>query len=178
MHLFSIWRNHITKRYQVNDRIRAKELRVVDEGGNNVGIISTQDALARARAAGLDLVVISGNSDPQVAKVLDFKKFLYEENKKRSSIKAKSKRSELKELQLRPTTGQGDVDQRIVRAREFIEEGNRVKFAVSMRGRQNLFPDIALQKLEAVTKELRDVAKQESEPKLNGNTYWVVLVRK
>lgn len=157
------------KRYQVNNRIRAKELRVITADGENLGVINTSQALDEAHKRNLDLVVIAEGANPPVAKILDFKKFLYDESKKASAAKAGSKKSELKELRFGPTIGKGDVDNRIKRAKEFIEENNQVRVTVQMRGRQNAYPEVAFEKIQMITEGLEDVARLESEPKHKGN---------
>ena len=141
-------------------------------------MISKSEALRVANERGLDLVLISPDSNPPVAKILDFSKFLYQERKKKSSAKAKSKKSELKEIKLGPSTGEGDVKRQIDRSREFIEEGNRVKVTVTMRGRENLYPDIAIEKIRRFEVELGDIAKLENEPKRTGRMIWTVFVAK
>ncbi len=151
----------MSKRYQLNNTIKAKELRVIGEGGENLGVLPTGEALKRARNLDLDVVVISEGANPPVAKILNFNKFLYEENKKASAAKAKSKKSELKEFRIGPNIGDGDLQIRIKRAREFLEDGNRVKITVQLRGREKAFPEVAIEKLEIIEKELTDVARTE-----------------
>jgi len=161
----------------INERISASELRVVD-GGENLGIISKEQALKIAREKDMDLVLIAPKANPPVAKILDHKKFLYEERKKRSAAKAKSKKSLLKELKIRPTTGEGDFNLRIEKAKNFVNSGNRVKMTVVLRGRENTRPELATDRLARVTKELEDIAKPENEPKRLGRGISVVYVKK
>lgn len=137
-----------------------------------------EDALRLARENGMDLVVIAESAKPPVAKILDFKKFLYQERKKASSVKAKSKKSELKELRFGPATGEEDVRIRTERARKWLEEKNRVKLTVKLRGREREHPELGYEKIENVVKDLENIAKPESEPKKIGGMISVVLVAK
>ena len=137
-----------------------------------------KDALKLAQEKGLDLVVIAQNAKPPVAKILDFKKFLYQERKKASSAKAKSRKSELKELRFGPSTGEEDVRTRTERARKFLEDKNRVKLTVKLRGREREHPELGVEKLQGVVKALEDIAKPEGEPKKIGGTISMVLVAK
>lgn len=166
------------KYYQKNERIRAPKLRVIDNNGENLGELNTKDALNKAKDVDLDLVVIVENSNPPVAKILDFNKFLYEEKKKASAAKAKSKKSELKEWRFGPSIGKGDLDKKLERTREFLEDNNRVKFTIQLKGRQRAFPNVAIEKLEEVVKSLEDIAKMDEQVKHQGNQVTVTFVRK
>lgn len=166
------------KYYQKNARIRANTLRVIKSNGENLGEINTRDALRMANEEGLDLVVIVEKSNPPVAKILDFNKFMYEEKKKASAAKAKSKKSELKEWRFGPAIGQGDLDKKLERTREFLEENNRVKFTIQLRGRQRAFPNVAIEKLEEVIISLADISRVEEDIKHQGNRVTVTFVRK
>ncbi|MBT6401341.1 translation initiation factor IF-3 [candidate division WWE3 bacterium] len=166
------------KYYQKNERIRAPKLRVIDSSGENLGELNTKDALAKARENGLDLVVIAETAKPPVAKILDFNKYMYEEKKKASAAKAKSKKSELKEWRFGPSIGKGDLDKKLERTREFLEGNNRVKFTIMLRGRQRAFPNVAKDKLREVSKSLEDIAREEDKIKQQGNRVTVTFVRK
>lgn len=168
----------MSKYYQLNNRIRANELRVVTNEGENLGVLSTNEALQRARQEGLDLVVIAEKAKPPVAKILDFNKFLYEENKKSSASKAKAKKSELKEFRFGPSIGTGDIEQRIKRAKEFIEGGDRVKITVQLRGREKAFPEVAVEKVEMFEKALSEIAKTENGIKRSPSDVSATFVRK
>ncbi len=165
-------------RYQVNHRIRAPKLRVIANDGENLGEMATQDALKEAHKSNLDLVVIAEKANPPVAKLLDFNKYLYEEKKKASAAKSKSKKSELKELRFGPNIGEGDLNLRIKRATEFVEDGDQVRIKVRLKGRQRAFPEKGFEKIEIITKALEGVAKPEKKPKLQGNEVTVTFTRK
>ena len=137
--------------------------------------MGTREAVALAKSQDLDLILVVPNADPPVAKIVEFTKFLYEERKKASVAKAKSKKTELKEFWLGPTTGQGDVQRFVTRAREFIEEGDKVKITVKMHGREQMFPEVAVDQIKKVEKELKDVAKMEVQPKRLGNMIFAIF---
>lgn len=122
--------------------------------------------------------MISEAANPPVAKILEFNKFLYEENKKAQAIKAKAKSSELKELRFGPTIGEGDLNQRIARAKEFLSDNNRVKITVKLKGRENQFPALAFEKIDKFIKALEDIAKLEGEPKRAGSQIIATFVNK
>ena len=124
----------------------------------------------------LDLILISENANPPVAKILDFNKYLYEERKKFSSAKAKSKRSELKEFRFGPTIAESDIATRIERAKVFIKDGNRVKISIKLKGREAAYPQIGYEKVKKFASGLSEVAKTESEPRMMGNIISVVFV--
>lgn len=168
--------NHKDK-HEVNFWIKSQELRVIDEEGNNVGVLNKKEALDLAKARELDLVVISPKAVPPVARILDYNKFLYEERKKASASKAKSKKSELKEFRFGPTIGEGDLNQRIERAREFIEDNNRVKFTIRLKGREMKYPEIAFEKIGIITNALSEVARTEQQPKQSGNRVEAIFVK-
>jgi translation initiation factor IF-3 len=139
-------------------------------------VLPKEVALQEAEKRGLDLVEIAPEVNPPVAKILDFSKFLYDEKKKKSS--SKSKKSELKELRFGPNTGESDMKRHAERSREFIEDGDQVRLTVQMRGRENLHPELAFEKLDEVIEALSDAAKPEQEPKRMGSRISVTLVKK
>ncbi len=151
-------------------------MRVITGEGENLGVMKTSDALNLARGKELDLIVVTPNSVPPVAKLLDFKKFLYLEKKKKSTVK--SRKSGLKEIKMGPSTGEGDVNRQIERAKEFISEGNRVKVTITLRGRENLYPDIAFDKIRKFQAALEETAKPEADARQMGNMISMVLVAK
>jgi translation initiation factor IF-3 len=151
---------------------------VLTEDGENLGLMTKAEAVSRARAAEMDLVLIAPQAEPPVAKILDFKKFLYNQNKKKSQIKAKSKKSELKEFRFGPTIGQGDLNTRIERSREFLKVGNRVKITAVLKGREGMYPEVAMEKIKKLADGLSDIAKMEENPRRMGNQIHVIFVAK
>jgi translation initiation factor IF-3 len=140
--------------------------------------MKTSDALKLALTKELDLLLIAPNTEPPVAKIVNFNKFLYDENRKERANKAKAKKSEIKELRLTSMTSEGDIQRFIKRAKEFLAEGDKVKISVRMRGRQITHPEVAREKLAKVQVGLAEVAKMESEPKILGGLLWVVFTSK
>jgi len=166
------------KDYQVNLKIKYPRLRVILGTGENVEVMDTFAALKKAEELGLDLIVVTENADPPVAKITDFSKFLYTEKKKASEARSRSKQSELKELRLSPTISSSDIQQRVNRACEFLSEGNLVKVSLIMRGRQAMFPQIGEGKMRDFMAKMAPFAKTESELKRVGNTLSVIFVKK
>ncbi|HXK52583.1 translation initiation factor IF-3 [Candidatus Nomurabacteria bacterium] len=165
-----------SKYYKTNDRIRYPELRIVDDGdGENLGVLSTSEALAVARSKELDLVVITENAKPPIAKILDFNKYLYKERKKSSEIKAKAKKSKLKEFRFGPYIDEGAIKVKTDRAREFLMDGNQVKVTVVMKGREQAHPEIGVEKVEKFVAALTDIAKLEDQIRIQGRNIIAVL---
>ena len=124
-----------TEKIRINREIRARELRVIGANGENLGVISTEDAIKAAEAAGLDLIEISPNAVPPVAKVMDYGKFQYEQKKRESAARAKAKVSETKEVQIKVGTGENDMRLKANKAAEWLEEGHRVRVELFLKGR-------------------------------------------
>lgn len=164
--------------HYINRYIRAPKVRLIDDEGQNLGVVSKEEALKKAKEKGLDLVLIAEKANPPVAKLLEYSKFLYDERKKQSSSKAKSSKSETKEFIFGPNIGEGDLQNRIERTEEFLEEGHRVKMSVRLRGRENAHPEIGMQKIETVVEQLSNIARVEEEPKKKGNLITVTFIKK
>jgi translation initiation factor IF-3 len=172
------YRRHRREHY-INEDIRFPKVRLINHDGENLGVTETSSALRQARENNFDLVIIAEKADPPVAKMLDYNKFLYDEQKKQAASKAKSSKSETKEFIFGPSIGEGDLEQRISRTRDFLEEGHRVKMSVRLRGRERKYPEIAIEKLQRVIGELSDIAKtEEQEPEQKGYFVTVTLVKK
>lgn len=124
------------KFYRLNFFIQARELRLLDEHGKQIGVVTKEEALRRAREAGIDVVEIAPNAKPPVAKLIDFKKFKYLEAKKDQEEKRKQKHVGIKEVRLSPFIGTHDLETRVVKAKEFLEEGNQLKIAITFKGRE------------------------------------------
>lgn len=124
-----------------------------------------------------DLVIIAEKATPPVAKILDFNKYLYEERKKASAIKAKSKKSGLKEFVFGPTIDMGDLNVRIERAKEFLLDGNRVKITVKFKGREVEHPEVGFDRVNKITDALREIGKPEAQPRLMGHLLMVTYVK-
>jgi translation initiation factor IF-3 len=125
----------LKERVQINNQIRAQQLRVIGASGANAGVVSLQDALAMAKEAGLDLILISPNSTPPVAKIMDYGKFQYEQKKKARSVRAKSRTTETKNIQVKISTGEHDLALKAKKASKWLKEGNRIKVDLFLPGR-------------------------------------------
>jgi translation initiation factor IF-3 len=159
----------------VNHRIRVPEVRVVAEDGSNLGVLSTDEALRRAHAVGLDLVEVNPKAVPPVCKILDFGKYKYEEKKKQSEAKKRQTVVEIKEIKLRPKTDDHDLNVKVRHARKFLEGGNKVKIVCRFRGREITHPEIAHHQLDFIVKELEDLANLEQRPTMEGRTMTILV---
>jgi translation initiation factor IF-3 len=159
----------------VNDAIRVPQVRLIGPNGENVGVISIDDARRMAREAELDLVEVAPNSDPPVCRVMDFGKFIYERAKKEREARKAQTKIEVKEIRLRPKTNEHHRDLKVRDARRWLEGGMKVKVRIRFRGREISYPDIALNDLKEVAEDLSDVAVVEQAPALEGRTMLMVL---
>jgi translation initiation factor IF-3 len=160
---------------RMNEGIRAREVRLIDENGQNVGVVSRQDALARAVQAGLDLVEISPDADPPVAKILDYGKFKYQEQKKAAEARKRQKIVEIKEIKMRPSIDDHDYDVKMRSMRRFFDEGDKVKITLRFRGRELAHQELGFQLLQRVKSDIEGMAKVEAEPRLEGRQMVMVL---
>jgi translation initiation factor IF-3 len=160
---------------RVNHRIRVPEVRVVAEDGSNLGVMSTDEALRRAHAKGLDLVEVNPKSMPPVCKILDFGRFKYEEKKKQREAKRRQTVVEVKEIKLRPKTDDHDLHVKIRAARRFLETGNKVRVVCRFRGREITHPELANQQLDAFITNLDDVANLEQRPTMEAKSMAIIL---
>jgi translation initiation factor IF-3 len=150
-------------------------VRVIGPNGENVGVVSIDDALRMARDAELDLVEVAPNSDPPVCRVMDFGKFIYERAKKDREAKKAQTKIEVKEIRLRPKTNEHHRDLKVRDARKWLENGMKVKVRIRFRGREITYPEIALNDLKEVAEELSDIAVIEQTPALEGRTMLMIL---
>lgn len=156
------------KFYRVNERIFASTLRVLDTDGKQIGILSKFEALEMARSLELDLVEVAPMAKPPVAKIIDFKKFLYQEEKKKREEKRKAKTSETKEIRLGPFMSDNDLGVMTRRAREFLEAGDKVRLVVTFAGRQITHPEFGHNVLNKVLESLSDISKLDRDRHLEG----------
>lgn len=163
------------KRYRVNERIRAREVRVIDPDGQQLGIMSLRDALAEARARGLDLIEVAPQADPPVCRIMDWGKFRYEQQKKAREAHKKSRHVEVKAIRVRPNTDDHDIEYKMRNARRFLEKGNKVKFNVIFRGPELRHREIGQRQLERFIEGLADVAQVEQPPHMEGRQMIMVL---
>ena len=172
-------RNQVSKepQHRINESIRATQVRVVGEN-IETGIYSLREALAMADAAGADLVEISPNAEPPVCRIIDYSKFLYQLKKKQKEIKARSVKVVIKEIRFGPQTDDHDYNFKLKHAKEFLQEGAKVRAYVFFKGRSILFKEQGSEILDRFIKELEDYGKVESAPKLEGKKMIVVLAPK
>ncbi len=163
---------------KINDMIRAREVRLIDETGQNVGVVARFDAQERANGVGLDLVEISPDAEPPVCKILDYGKYKYQEQKKAAEARKSQKIVEIKEIKMRPSIDDHDYDVKIKAMRRFFEEGDKVKVTLRFRGREMAHMQLGMQVLQRVKAELTDTVKVESEPRLEGRQMVMVLAPK
>ena len=160
---------------RVNDLIRVSRVRLIDEDGNQAGVVSIKDALYKAEEVGLDLVEISPNVDPPVCKILDLGKFQYEKQKQKKLNKKKQHVVQLKEIRIRPNTGDHDLLTKLKKAQKFIGAGSKLKVTVMFRGREMSRQEAGMDLLKRVTEILEDVAKIEKEANMEGRRMSIIL---
>ncbi len=164
------------KFYRINDRIYANSLRVLDAEGKQIGIFSRNDALRQSRDANLDLVEIAPQASPPVAKIIDYNKFLYQEEKKKREEKKNAKASETKEIRLGPFMNDHDLEVMIRRGREFLEDSDKVRFVLKFIGRQIVHPEFGQEVMNKVIHSLSDISKIEREPHFEGKQLVALVV--
>jgi len=148
---------------------------LIDASGENVGVVSTEEALRIAQEADLDLVEVAPNAEPPVCRVMDYGKFLYERTKKEREARKAQVKVEIKEIRLRPKTTEHHKGFKVRDARRWLESGKKVKVRIRFRGREITYPEIALENLKEIAEELSDVAVVEQNPSLEGNAMLMVL---
>ncbi|MEM9855307.1 MAG: translation initiation factor IF-3 [Pseudomonadota bacterium] len=153
---------------RVNDRIRAPEIRLIDENGDNVGVVSPSRSIQLAEDAGLDLVEISPNANPPVAKIMDFGKFKYEQQKRESEARKKQKTIEVKEVKFRPNTDTHDYDVKMKNVYKFLDNGDKVKVTLRFRGREMAHQELGRDLLLRVAEDTKEHGKVENMPKMEG----------
>ena len=152
-----------------------RDVQLIDQEGQNRGVLSFFDALQVAEEAGLDLVEIAPNSDPPVCKLLDYGRFRFNEQKKQAEARKKQKTVEVKEVKLRPGIDDHDYDVKMRAMKGFFEEGNKVKITLRFRGREMAHTDLGMRVLDRVRSETSDLAKVEMEPNFEGRQVTMVL---
>ena len=169
-------KDNLKDQYRVNGQIHVREVRVVSDGGSEV--MPTRKALDLARQQELDLVEISPNAQPPVCRIIDYSKFLYQQKKRQKEMKQKQVKVEVKEIRFGPQTDDHDYQFKLKHAKEFLEEGNKVRAYVFFRGRSILFKDQGEVLLLRFANDLEEVAKVEQLPKLEGKKMFLFLAPK
>lgn len=161
--------------YKINERIFASQLRVLDEEGKQIGILGKSEALEKARSLGMDLVEIAPTATPPVARIIDFKKFLYQEDKKKREEKKKAKTSDTKEVRLGPFMDDHDLEVMVNRAKEFLNNNDKVKLVVRFTGRQMAHPEFGHAMMRRAIDLLSNLSKLDKEPKFEGRQLITML---
>jgi translation initiation factor IF-3 len=162
----------------VNEDIRVPQVRLIDEEGEMIGVMSAREALLRAYDAGMDLLEISPNAVPPVCKITDYGKYKYEQQKKANEARKKQKIVEIKEIKVRPNIDDHDYDVKMRSAKSFLEEGDKVKVTLRFRGREMAHQDLGVKVLERIRTELGEMAKVEQMPRLENRQMIMVLAPK
>jgi len=165
-------------RTNVNQEIRARQVRVIGPEGDQIGVIPIEQALATAAEFGLDLVEVSPNVDPPVCKIMDYGRYRYEQTKKKHEAKKKQASFKLKEIKVRPKTGEHDLQVKIGRIREFIGKRDKVKVTVMFRGREIALSKMGMDLLEKIAAAAQDISTVEQTPKFDNRTLFMVLAPK
>ena len=162
----------------MNEMIDVPKVRLISEKGEQVGVVSRNEALAMAQEVGLDLVEVSPNADPPVCKIIDYGKLKYETQKKKNEARKKQKIIEVKEIKMRPGIDQHDYDVKMRSIHRFLDEGDKVKVTLRFRGREMVHQELGVKVLERVRDDLTTVAKVEQFPKMEGRQMTMVMAPK
>jgi translation initiation factor IF-3 len=158
-----------------NEFITVPKVRVIDDEGENLGVMFTQEAIEQAAEVGLDLVEVSPNADPPVCKFLDIGKFKYEAQKKANIARKTQKTQELKEIKMRPNIDDHDYDTKMKKVHDFIGDGDKVKITLRFRGRELSHQQLGMNLLQRVAENVQEIAKVEAYPRMEGRQMLMVL---
>lgn len=159
----------------VNEKIRAREVRLIDSNGDQLGVKSRNEALDIAQTRNLDLVLVAPNAKPPVCRIMDFGKYRFEQQKKEKEARKKQKVINVKEVRFTPGIGQHDFDTKLKNARKFLDNGDKVKAAVRFRGRAITHKDLGREVLDRFAEDVKDVATIESKPKMEGRNMFMMV---
>ena len=158
----------------MNDKIRAPKVRVVYGEGQQLGVMSTREAVEKAKSVGLDLVEIAANADPPVCRIVDYGKYKYEQSKLKKTSKSKGP-TKMKEVKFRVRTEEHDYNIKCARIEKFLDEGNKVRIQLQFRGRENAHKEIGFEVMEKVKVDLKGMSHVDMEPKLAGRAIGMIL---
>ncbi len=175
---FTLWRCKVISDLMINEQIRDKEVRVVGEEGEQLGVMPVKDAQKLAEDAGLDLVKIAPTAKPPVCKIVDYGKFKYEQTRRDKEAKKKQKVIDIKEVRMSPNIDTNDLNTKISAARKFIQKGDRVKVTLRFRGREMAHMHSSRHILDSFAESLADIAVIEKPPKVEGRTMTMFLTEK
>ncbi|KAB7623646.1 translation initiation factor IF-3 [Alkalilimnicola sp. S0819] len=160
---------------RINGRIQEPEVRLIDEEGQQVGVVPTEDAMERAETVGMDLVEIDANAKPPVCRIMDYGKYKFDLSKKQQAARKKQKQIQVKEVKFRPGTDEGDYQIKLRNLRRFIEDGDKGKVTLRFRGREMAHQEIGLKLLNRVESDLEDIAQVDSRPRMEGRLMVMML---
>ncbi|MGP4108352.1 translation initiation factor IF-3 [Virgibacillus sp. L01] len=159
----------------VNEKIRAREVRLIDSNGDQLGVKSRNEALDIAQTRNLDLVLVAPNAKPPVCRIMDFGKYRFEQQKKEKEARKKQKIINVKEVRFTPGIGEHDFNTKLKNARKFLEKGDKVKASVRFRGRAITHKELGREVLDRFAEEVKDIATIESKPKMEGRSMFMML---
>lgn len=165
----------ISKDMNVNESIRAREVRLIDSNGDQLGVKSRNEALQIAQTRNLDLVLVAPGAKPPVCRIMDYGKYRFEQQKKEKEARKKQRVINLKEVRFSPGIGDHDFNTKLRNARKFLENGDKVKASVRFRGRAITHKDLGREVLERLSEEVKDIATVESRPKMEGRQMFMML---
>ncbi|WP_363315434.1 translation initiation factor IF-3 [Thermosulfurimonas sp.] len=163
------------RKYRVNEKIRAREVRLIGPDGKQIGIVPLREALAKAEEYGLDLVEVAPQARPPVCKIMDYGQFLYQEAKKAKEARKRQAQVEIKEIKVRPKTEEHDLQTKIKHIRRFLEDRNKVKIRVFFRGREIVHPELAQKVLQKIQDAVKDLGQVEMAPRMEGRQMIMIL---
>jgi len=164
------------RKFIINEKIRAKEVLLIDEEGKNLGIFPLEEALKKAKEVDLDLILVSPKARPPVCRIMDFGKFKYLQAKKEK--KSKKAKSELKEIRLTPKISTHDLEIKLKKIKEFLEEGQKVRIYVHFKGREIMFQERGKELINEIIKNLEELGQKEGEPIFRGRRLSVIITPK
>ena len=167
-----------SKKAAINEQIDASEVRLIGADGQQVGIVSIQEALDAAQAASMDLVEIAPDSDPIVCKVMDYGKHLFELKKTRAAAKKKQKQQQIKEMKFRPGTDIGDYNIKLRNVMRFLEDGDKCKISLRYRGREMAHQELGMEMMKRIEVDLEEYGTVEQHPKMEGRQLLMVIAPK
>ncbi len=170
---------HIAKKdLRINYRIRVREVRVIGENGEQLGVLSVQDAVKRAEEAGLDLVEVAPQAAPPVCRIIDYSKYKYEQEKKEKEARKKQKVIHIKEIRMGPKIGEHDYQFKLRNLEEFLKRGDKVKVAMRFRGREMAHVDLGRKVLDRLSSDISSLGEIEESPSMMGNVMTMVIKSK
>jgi len=164
--------------HKINDRITAKEVRLIAEDGEQLGILPLKDAIRMAEEQDLDVVEVAPMAKPPVCRLMDYGKFKYKEQKKEAEARKKRSENTVKELRIRYRTDSGDLETKLKHAREFLEEGDKVKFSMRFKGREVMYMQLGDEKFNQIIEKLSDIASVDEKSPLSGRQIHLTLAPK